>query len=75
VFDNDDNTTQTYTVVLKHGTTTFKPDKPGTPGEPINPNYPDGPKVTNEDVDYLKNVKFTVHYVGAGNDNPADNVQ
>ncbi|RMX27028.1 mucin-binding protein [Limosilactobacillus reuteri] len=75
VFDNDDNTTQTYTVVLKHGTTTFKPDKPGTPGEPINPNYPDGPKVTNEDVDYLKDVKFTVHYVGAGNDNPADNVQ
>ncbi len=75
VFDNDDNTTQTYTVVLKHGTTTFKPDKPGTPGEPVNPNYPDGPKVTNEDVDYLKNVKFTVHYVGAGNDNPADNVQ
>ncbi|WP_414467486.1 mucin-binding protein [Limosilactobacillus reuteri] len=75
VFDNDDNTTQTYTVVLKHGTTTFKPDKPGTPGEPINPNYPNGPKVTNEDVDYLKNVKFTVHYVGAGNDNPADNVQ
>ena len=75
VFDNGDNTTQTYTVVLKHGTTTFKPDKPGTPGEPVNPNYPDGPKVTNEDVDYLKNVKFTVHYVGAGNDNPADNVQ
>ncbi|AXX74631.1 mucin-binding protein [Limosilactobacillus reuteri] len=75
VFDNDDNTTQTYTVVLKHGTTTFKPDKPGTPGEPINPNYPDGPKVTNEDVDYLKDVKFTVHYVGAGNNNPADNVQ
>ncbi|WP_324294787.1 mucin-binding protein, partial [Limosilactobacillus reuteri] len=75
VFDNDDNTTQTYTVVLKHGTTTFKPDKPGTPGEPINPNYPDGPKVTNEDVDYLKDVKFTVHYVGAGAKNPADNVQ
>ncbi len=38
VFDDDDNTTQTYTVVLKHGTTTFKPDKPGTPGDPINPN-------------------------------------
>ena len=75
VFDDDDNTTQTYTVVLKHGTTTFKPDKPGTPGDPINPNYPDGPKVTNEDVDYLKDVKFTIHYVGAGNDNPADNVQ
>ncbi|WP_143454514.1 mucin-binding protein, partial [Limosilactobacillus reuteri] len=75
VFDNNDNTTQTYTVVLKHGTTTFKPDKPGTPGEPINPKYPDGPKVTNEDVDYLKDVKFTVHYVGAGSNNPADNVQ
>ena len=75
VFDNDDNTTQTYTVVLKHGTTTFKPDKPGTPGEPINPNYPEGPKVTNEDVDYSKDVKFTVHYVGAGSNNPADNVQ
>ncbi|MBC8743892.1 LPXTG cell wall anchor domain-containing protein [Lactobacillus sp. Marseille-P7033] len=75
VFDNDDNTTQTYTVVLKHGTTTFKPDKPGTPGEPINPNYPEEPKVTNEDVDYSKDVKFTVHYVGAGSNNPADNVQ
>ncbi|WP_267495660.1 mucin-binding protein [Limosilactobacillus reuteri] len=74
-FDDDANTDQHFVIVMKHGTTTFKPDKPGTPGEPINPNYPDGPKVTNEDVDYLKDVKFTVHYVGAGNNNPADNVQ
>ncbi|WP_309432094.1 mucin-binding protein, partial [Bacillus thuringiensis] len=39
-FDNDDSTIQTYTVILKHGTTTVTPDKPGKPGEPINPNDP-----------------------------------
>ncbi|MBB1078860.1 YSIRK-type signal peptide-containing protein [Limosilactobacillus sp. STM2_1] len=75
VFDNDMGKIQTYTVVMKHGTTTFKPDKPGVPGEPINPNYPDGPKVTAEDVNYSKNVKFTVNYVGAGAQNPRANVQ
>ena len=43
-YDNDDNTTQTYTVVFKHGTVPVTPTNPGKPGEPINPNDPDGPK-------------------------------
>ncbi|WP_157046845.1 mucin-binding protein, partial [Lactobacillus kalixensis] len=43
-FDNDDNTTQVYTVVLRHGTIPVTPTDPGKPGEPINPNDPDGPK-------------------------------
>uniref|UniRef100_UPI002729FB24 mucin-binding protein n=1 Tax=Lactobacillus intestinalis TaxID=151781 RepID=UPI002729FB24 len=64
VYDNDDNTTQTYTVVLKHGTTTITPDKPGKPGEPINPNDPNGPKWSdNTGKDNLtKTGTQTIHY-------------
>ncbi|MDE7039532.1 MAG: YSIRK-type signal peptide-containing protein, partial [Limosilactobacillus sp.] len=74
-FDDDMGKTQVYTVVMKHGTTTYNPEKPATPGEPINPNYPDGPKVTKEDVDYSKDVTSTVHYEGAGGKTPANNIQ
>lgn len=33
------------------------------------------PKVTDNDVDYSKSVKETIHYVGAGDQTPSDNVQ
>ena len=77
VYDNDDNTTQTYTVVLKHGTTTITPDKPGKPGEPINPNDPNGPKWSdNTGKDNLtKTGTQTIHYTGAGDKTPKDDVQ
>ena len=75
VFDDDDSVDQNFTVHFTHTTTDFNPNNPGKPGEPLNPNYPEGPKVTNDDVDYQRDVTATVHYVGAGNNNPADNVQ
>jgi LPXTG-motif cell wall-anchored protein len=62
---------------LKHGTTTVIPDKPGKPGEPINPNDPDGPKwpdTTGKD-NLSKTGTQTIHYTGAGNNTPKDNVQ
>ncbi|GAA2860399.1 mucin-binding protein [Lactobacillus intestinalis] len=76
VYDNDDNTTQTYTVVLKHGTTTITPDKPGKPGEPINPNDPDGPKFPQgTDENSVKRTGTqTIHYTGAGDQTPQDHV-
>ena len=77
VYDNDDNTTQTYTVVLKHGTTTITPDKPGKPGEPINPNDPDDPKFPQgTDENSVKRTGTqTIHYTGAGDKTPKDDVQ
>ena len=76
-FDNDDKTTQTYTVVLKHGHTTVTPDKPGNPGQPVDPNNPDGPKYPDgTDINNLKKTGTqTVHYTGAGDKTPADNKQ
>ncbi|MBW7987759.1 mucin-binding protein [Lactobacillus helveticus] len=43
--------------------------------KPINPNDPNSPKVTDNDVDYSKSVKETIHYVSAGDQTPSDNVQ
>ncbi|KRL85637.1 LPXTG-motif cell wall anchor domain protein [Ligilactobacillus apodemi DSM 16634 = JCM 16172] len=74
-FDDDDSTTQNYTVTLKHGEKTVTPDNPVTPGDPINPNDPDGPKWPAEAGEVSKDVTSTVHYVGAGDQTPADNVQ
>ncbi|WOY89711.1 MucBP domain-containing protein [Ligilactobacillus murinus] len=76
-FDNDDNVDQTYYVTFKHGTTPVTPENPGKPGEPINPNDPDGPKwPAGTDKDSVqKNVKETVHYVGADDKTPSDVVQ
>ncbi|WP_373271373.1 mucin-binding protein [Lactobacillus crispatus] len=76
-FDNDDNTTQIFTVVLKHGTVPVTPDKPGKPGEPINPNDPDGPKWPEgtDENSVKKTGTQTIHYVGAGENTPKDDVQ
>ncbi|MBB1108897.1 MucBP domain-containing protein, partial [Limosilactobacillus sp. pH52_RY] len=63
VFDNDDNTTQTYTVVLKHGTQPVNPNEPGKPGEPINPSDPDGPKYPQGSDQVTKSVTRTIQYV------------
>ncbi|MBW3351207.1 mucin-binding protein, partial [Limosilactobacillus reuteri] len=62
-FDDDDNTTQTYTVVLKHGQQPVTPTNPGKPGEPINPNDPDGPKYPDGSDQVTKDVTRTIQYV------------
>ena len=76
-FDNDDSTTQVFTVVLKHGKVPVTPENPGKPGEPINPNDPDGPKwPEGTDENSVKRTGTqTIHYVGAGDKTPSDDVQ
>ena len=76
-FDNDDSTTQVFTVVLKHGTVPVTPENPGKPGEPINSNDPDGPKwPEGTDENSVKRTGTqTIHYVGAGDKTPSDDVQ
>ncbi|WP_368279245.1 mucin-binding protein [Lactobacillus gasseri] len=76
-FDNDDNTIQRFVVVLKHGTVPVTPENPGKPGEPINPNDPDGPKwPEGTDENSVKRTGTqTIHYVGAGDKTPSDDVQ
>ncbi len=76
-FDNIDGNEQIFKVVLKHGTTPVNPSNPGKPGEPINPNDPDGPKWpedTGKDS-LTKEGKQTIHYTGAGDKTPKDNIQ
>ncbi|MDK8087301.1 mucin-binding protein, partial [Lactobacillus paragasseri] len=61
---------------VEHNTTPINPDKPGKPGEPINPNDPEGPKYP-EGTDknsLIKTGTQTVHYEGAGDLTPADNI-
>ena len=61
---------------MKHDTQPVNPQNPGKPGEPINPNDPNGAKYPDgTDADSLtKTGKQTIHYTGAGNNTPADNV-
>ncbi|MFS9134168.1 hypothetical protein QM915_10025, partial [Streptococcus infantis] len=73
-FDNDASVDQTWTVTLKHGETPVGPNDPHNPTDPINPNDPNSPKYPAEDQ-WKKDVTSTVHYVGAGSQTPADNVQ
>ncbi|WP_270448118.1 mucin-binding protein [Lactobacillus delbrueckii] len=67
-----------FVVHLKHKTQTITPNDPNpvTPGEPINPNDPNSP-VYGEETDrknLVKDASQTIHYVGAGDKTPADNV-
>ena len=72
----DDNKGQTYDVVLKHGITEYTPENPGNPDTPINPENPDGPKVPEDAAreNLAKDASQTIHYTGAGENTPADNV-
>ncbi|MDC2838382.1 YSIRK-type signal peptide-containing protein [Limosilactobacillus mucosae] len=78
--------TQTYSesgndfvVRLKHKTQTITPNDPNlvTPDEPINPSDPNSPvyppATARENL--IKAATQTIHYVGAGNETPADKVQ
>ncbi|MFR0606252.1 mucin-binding protein [Limosilactobacillus mucosae] len=67
-----------FVVKLKHKTQTITPNDPNpvTPGEPINPDDPNSP-VYGEETDrknLVKDASQTIHYVGAGDDTPTDNV-
>ncbi|MEZ7601032.1 pectate lyase-like adhesive domain-containing protein, partial [Streptococcus sp. 27098_8_69] len=73
-FDTDASVDQTWTVTLKHGETPVGPNDPHNPTDPINPNDPNSPKYPATDQ-WKKDVMSTVHYVGAGSQTPADNVQ
>ncbi|MFR0628104.1 mucin-binding protein [Limosilactobacillus mucosae] len=76
VYEKDGND---FEVHLKHKTQTITPNDPDmvTPGEPINPNDPNSPVYPTE-VDHKNLIKAatqTIHYVGAGDDTPADKSQ
>uniref|UniRef100_UPI001E3E0C22 mucin-binding protein n=1 Tax=Limosilactobacillus reuteri TaxID=1598 RepID=UPI001E3E0C22 len=60
VFDNDTKKNQTFYVDFVHGQSPVNPDHPHDGVDPSQ---------------YSKDVKETVHYVGAGESTPADNVQ
>ena len=68
-----------FVVHLKHKTQTITPNDPDlvTPGEPINPNDPNSPvyppATARENL--IKAAAQTIHYVGAGDQTPADKVQ
>ena len=71
-----DTTNVTEKVYYGHQTVPVTPENPGTPGKPINPNDPNSP-VYGEETDrknLVKDASQTIHYVGAGDDTPADNV-
>ena len=66
-----------FVVYLKHKTQTITPNDPNpvTLGEPINPNDPNSPVYPTETdrKNLVKDASQTIHYVGAGDDTPADN--
>ena len=67
-----------FVVHLKHKTQTITPNDPNpvTPGQPINPNNPNSPVYPTE-VDHknlAKDASQTIHYIGAGDKTPADNI-
>ena len=68
-----------FMVRLKHKTQTITPNDPDmvTPGEPINPSDPNSPVYppTTARENLIKAATQTIHYVGAGNETPADKVQ
>ncbi|WP_290065579.1 mucin-binding protein, partial [Lactobacillus intestinalis] len=68
--------TTNVTIYVEHDLVPVNPTNPGKPGEPINPNDPNGPKWpdgTGENS-LKKTGKQTIHYTGAGNNTPKDNV-
>ncbi|MEO5290409.1 mucin-binding protein [Limosilactobacillus allomucosae] len=67
-----------FVVHLKHKTQTITPNDPNpvTPGQPINPNDPNSPVYPTE-VDHknlAKDASQTIHYIGASDKTPADNI-
>ena len=68
---------QNIVINVEHELVPVTPENPGTPGQPINPNDPDGPKWP--DGTAKNNLEATgtqtIHYEGAGNKTPADNIQ
>ncbi|MEY8663123.1 MucBP domain-containing protein, partial [Ligilactobacillus faecis] len=74
-YDNDDNTTQVFTVVLRHGTQPVTPTDPGKPGKPINPDDPEGPKYPDGSDQVTKNVTRTINYVDEQGNTVSESVE
>ena len=68
---------QNIVINVEHQLVPVTPDNPGTPGQPINPNDPDGPKWPDGTAknDLEATGSQTIHYEGAGNKTPSDNIQ
>ncbi len=68
---------QNIVINVEHQLVPVTPENPGQPGQPINPNDPDGPKWPDGTAkDNLEATGTqTIHYVGAGDQTPANNVQ
>ena len=68
---------QNIVINVEHQLVPVTPENPGTPGQPINPNDPDGPKwpdgTAKNDLEVTGTQ--TIHYEGAGDKTPANNVQ
>ena len=68
---------QNIVINVEHQLVPVTPENPGQPGQPINPNDPNGPKWP--DGTAKDNLEVTgtqtIHYVGAGDQTPANNVQ
>ena len=73
---SDDNNKHVYKVILEHGLQEYTPESPGNPDTPINPEDPDGPKVPEDAAreNLAKDASQTIHYTGAGENTPPDNV-
>ncbi|OYS20534.1 hypothetical protein CBF49_03665, partial [Lactobacillus taiwanensis] len=68
---------QNIIINVEHQLVPVTPENPGTPGQPINPNDPDGPKWPDGTAKNALEAtgSQTIHYEGAGNKTPADNIQ
>ncbi|WP_225432258.1 mucin-binding protein [Limosilactobacillus reuteri] len=68
---------QNIVINVEHQLVPVTPENPGTPGQPINPNDRDGPKwpdgTAKDDLEATGTQ--TIHYEGAGDKTPANNVQ
>lgn len=68
---------QNIVINVEHELVPVTPENPGQPGQPINPNDPNGPKWPDGTAknDLEATGTQTIHYVGAGDQTPANNVQ
>lgn len=72
IYDEDDQTTQAFTIAFVHDQTVVTPDNPGQPGQPIDPVNPNGPKWPDgTDLASLQTLgQRTITYVDANTLNP-----
>ncbi|GKT06616.1 mucin-binding protein [Furfurilactobacillus curtus] len=71
-YDEDDQTTQSFTIAFVHDQTVVTPDNPSQPGQPIDPANPNGPKwPSGTDLASLQTIgQRTITYVDANTLDP-----